>query len=172
MTVGDTLQLTANLRNNRKRPRPTVWSSSAPNVASVSSSGLVTALTAGSAMVKASNQYATDSARIIVRSTSVVAASVAVKPDSVAVAVGDTTRLTSTVRDAADAIITGRAVSWSTSDTSIAVVSSAGLVTARRIGLANRDGVVRWSLDDRQGIGDGGNRADGRRSRLLPRPGR
>jgi len=136
MTVGDTLQLTANLRNNRKRPRPTVWSSSAPNVASVSSSGLVTALTAGSAMVKASNQYATDSARIIVRSTSVVAASVAVKPDSVAVAVGDTTRLTSTVRDAADAIITGRAVSWSTSDTSIAVVSSAGLVTARRIGLA------------------------------------
>jgi len=136
LSVGETAQLTANLRNNRKRPRPTVWSSSAPNVASVSSSGLVTALSAGATTIKATNQYAADSADIIVRATSVVPASVAIKPDSTADAVGDTVRLTSTVRDSSGAIITGRAVNWSTSDTSIAVVSSAGIVTARKVGLA------------------------------------
>jgi len=136
LAVGETVQLTANLKNNRKRPRPTTWSSSNPNVASVSTSGLVSAIAAGNATVKATNGYATDSARIIVAAKQAVAASVVITPDSVGVAAGDTVSLTAAVRDSAGATITGRVVSWSISDTTVAVISSTGRLAARAVGVA------------------------------------
>jgi uncharacterized protein YjdB len=56
-------------------------------------------------------------------------ASVTVSPLLVSVATGATTQLTATVRDGGSNILTGRVVTWSSSDETIATVDSNGLVT-------------------------------------------
>ncbi|MGH7470396.1 MAG: Ig-like domain-containing protein, partial [Longimicrobiales bacterium] len=72
------------------------------------------------------------------------AASVAVQPDSVGLLVGETAQLSVTVRDGDGNMLTGHAVTWSSSDRARATVSAAGLVTAmsagRAIITANSDG--------------------------------
>lgn len=50
--------------------------------------------------------------------------------------VGQATMATATLRDAASNVLTGRMVSWATSDPSVATVSPAGLVTAVESGSA------------------------------------
>ena len=57
-------------------------------------------------------------------------ASVAVAPPSPTVIVGTTAQLTATTKDAAGSVLTGRVVTWATSDASVATVDAAGLVTA------------------------------------------
>lgn len=61
-------------------------------------------------------------------------ASVTVSPASVALTVGDTTTVSASARTATGAAVTGRPVTWASSDTSIATVTGAGLVTARDVG--------------------------------------
>jgi trimeric autotransporter adhesin len=56
--------------------------------------------------------------------------SVSVDPSSASLLVGATQTLTATPKDAAGNVLTGRTVAWSSSDQSIATVSSGGLVTA------------------------------------------
>ena len=64
------------------------------------------------------------------------AASVAVKLDGAILEAGQKTNATATVRDAANNILTGQAVAWSSSDVSIVTITSAGLVTAVTPGTA------------------------------------
>src|SRR2546425_742160 len=56
-------------------------------------------------------------------------AAVTVTPSSGTVAIGQTVQLTATPRDASGNPLTGRAIGWSSSDNTIATVSSTGLVT-------------------------------------------
>jgi nitrous oxidase accessory protein NosD len=65
--------------------------------------------------------------------TSEVAA-VAVDPSSVTLSVGGTTRLTAVPKDANGNSVTTSSVKWTSSDTSIALVSDSGVVTARKPG--------------------------------------
>ena len=62
--------------------------------------------------------------------TSVPVASVALTPPSNTLIVAQTVQLSAATKDASGNVLTGRAVSWSSSSTGIATVSSAGLVTA------------------------------------------
>lgn len=73
-------------------------------------------------------------ASAVVTVVNVPVASVLVTPDSSTVAVGATRQLTATVRDSAGGTLTGRVVSWSTSNSAIASVSSTGLVTGHAPG--------------------------------------
>jgi Big-like domain-containing protein len=59
---------------------------------------------------------------------------VTVTPSPATVAVGNSLQFTATLRDASGNVLTGRTVTWSTSNTSIATVSAAGLVTALAAG--------------------------------------
>src|SRR5439155_12625753 len=63
-------------------------------------------------------------------------ASVDVTPATATVQAGQTVQLTATPRDANGAALSGRAVSWSSSNTSVATVSNAGLVSAVTTGSA------------------------------------
>ena len=63
-------------------------------------------------------------------------AAVAVSPPFVDLVIGDTTRLTAVARDSAGDTLAARPISWTSSDTAIAVVSSSGLVHARARGTA------------------------------------
>ena len=112
--------------------RPVVWISGAPTIASVSAGGVVTALASGSAVVLASVEGKTGSAVVNVR---VPVNTVTVTPASPNVQAGQTVQLTATLRDANQNVLTGRQVSWSSSNTLRATVdATTGLVTTRVAG--------------------------------------
>jgi alpha-tubulin suppressor-like RCC1 family protein/uncharacterized protein YjdB len=68
--------------------------------------------------------------------TPVPVASVTIAPTPDTLFPGRSIQLAATAKDASGALLTGRAVAWTSSDTTFAVVSSAGLVTTRAVGVA------------------------------------
>lgn len=99
------------------------WSSSNTGVATVSSSGRVTAVGDGSATITAeitaNGRSYTDTCRVTVEEPSIRLSS-----SSLSLNVGDTETLSASVTP------NGSSISWSSSDTSVATVSSNGRVTA------------------------------------------
>jgi len=116
------------------------WSSANSSIASVnSSSGLVTAVAAGTTQITATSEGKTGSSTITVPAPPpppVPVASVSVSPSSATVAIGSTQQLSATTRDANNNILTGRAVTWSSANTGVATVNSSGRVTAVAVGSA------------------------------------
>jgi len=137
LQIGQTSQLTATLTDangNVLTGRTVTWSSDNGNVATVSGTGLVTAGSAGTATITATSEGKTGTASVTVSSTPV--ASVTVSPATASLTVGQTAQLTATTKDANGNILSGRPVTWSTSNSSVATVSSSGLVTAAGAGSA------------------------------------
>jgi uncharacterized protein YjdB len=140
---GQTVQLTDTLRSASGKlltGRIVTWSSGSPGVASVSATGLVTAVTPGVAVVTATCEGKTGSATITVSATPV--ASVTVTPSSAEIVVGGNAQLTATPKDASGNVLSGRTPTWSTSNASVATVTAAGLVTAVAVGAATVTAVV------------------------------
>ena len=130
VTVGDTTRLTATVKdaNGNVVTNPTVtWSTSNASVATVSSSGLVTGVDSGKVTITASANGGSGTATVTVVLAPV--ATVTVQPASATIAVGQTTTLTATTKDASGNVLTGRAITWSSSDPTIATVSQSGVVT-------------------------------------------
>jgi uncharacterized protein YjdB len=138
--VGATVQLSATTRdasNNVLTGRAVAWSSANTGVASVNSNGLVSAVTAGTVQITASSEGKTSNATITVTPLAPVpVATVTVSPASSNLIVGATVQLTATMRDASNNVLTGRQVTWSSSNTTNATVNSIGLVTAVSTGTA------------------------------------
>jgi uncharacterized protein YjdB len=129
--VGQTTVLLATVRDANGTvvtDRPITWSSSNTAVATVSATGVVTAVAPGSATVSASAGGRSGSAGIVV--TLVPVGSVVLAPPTATVIAGETTTLVPTIRDANGAVVANRAVSWTTSNSAVATVSSSGVVTA------------------------------------------
>src|SRR5712691_5406889 len=142
LSVGQTTQATDTTRdstNNVLTGSVVTWSSGNANIASVNStSGLVSAVGAGSTTIKATSQGVTGTAPLSVTTTTPVAvASVSVSPASSSLLDGATVQLTATTRDANNNVLTGRVVTWSSANTSIISVNSSGLVTAVVAGSAS-----------------------------------
>jgi uncharacterized protein YjdB len=130
LTVGQTAQLTATPKDSAGSAltgRAVTWTSSAPTVASVSPSGLVTGGAAGSATITAMSEGRTGSATVTVALVPV--ASVVVTPAPATVPVLGTVQLNVTLKDANGTTLTGRAVAWTSSAPTIMTVSLTGLVT-------------------------------------------
>jgi len=96
---------------------PVTWTSSAPEVASVSGSGVVSAVGPGAASIGAAANGKTGSASIVVNATRV--ASVTLTPPGITLAVGDSAFVVATVRDARGRELAGKTVTWQTSDGSV-----------------------------------------------------
>jgi len=125
------VQLTAVVRDVAGNPAPdrvVAWSSSNTAIATVSSSGTVTGVTPGSANITATSEGQSGTASVNVLIAPV--ATVTVTPGSANVIVGQTTTLTATTKDALGNTLTGRSIAWSTANSAIATVSTAGVVTA------------------------------------------
>src|SRR5207247_320325 len=125
-----TVQLTATPKDAGGAPlsgRTVTWSSSNTSVATVSSSGLVSGVTPGSATITATSEGKSGTSSISV--TNVPVATVDVTPPSASVQAGQTVQLTATPKDAGGNPLSGRTVTWSSSNTSVATVSSSGLVS-------------------------------------------
>jgi alpha-tubulin suppressor-like RCC1 family protein len=135
LVVNATVQLTATLRDaagDTLTDRIVTWTSLDPVVARVDSTGLVTALAAGSVAIRAGAEGQTGDITLTVTPPPV--ASVTVSPDTATLKVDSVLQLAVTLRDAGGTVLTGRAVAWSSTDTARAQVSATGLVTARAAG--------------------------------------
>ncbi|MEA2766052.1 MAG: hypothetical protein QOK07_2456 [Gemmatimonadaceae bacterium] len=137
MVVGDQTTATATAKDangNVLSGRQLNWSSSDFSVATVQASGVVTALTAGTANISATGEGRSGTATVTV--TVVPVAFVTVSLASSTVAIGATTQATARVSNANGTTLTGRTVTWSSSN-GVATVNSGGLVTGVTVGTAD-----------------------------------
>jgi len=140
LVVGGTQQLTATLRDasgNVLTGRVVTWATSAAAVATVNGSGLVTAGAAGSATITATSEGQSGTSAVTVTTPAPApVASVTVSPATVNLGVAGTQQLTATLRDASGNVLTGRSVTWASSNVLVGTVSGSGLVTGLVVGSA------------------------------------
>jgi uncharacterized protein YjdB len=129
-----TAQLEATPRDGSGRPligRKVEWESSSEDVATVSSTGLVTAHHTGDATIEATAEGQVGRAAIQVQKP---VASVTVTPSSKELTVGEEYQLAAILRSDDGEILSGRAIKWVSERDAVATVNSRGLVTARSEG--------------------------------------
>src|SRR6266566_2571797 len=133
LTVGDNATFSADLRDaagNVLSNRAVSWSSTDPSVLSITStagaSATVRALSAGTAVLRATSEGKTGQATVTVAAPAPVA-TVTVVPESASVALSDTLfTFWAELRDSAGNMLSGRPVSWFSSDTAVFVVVQPG----------------------------------------------
>jgi uncharacterized protein YjdB len=153
VATGQQTQLTATVKDvsgNTLTNRSVAWSTNNATVAVVSSTGSVTAVGAGTAKVTAVSENKRAAVTITVTPGAAAAtdstppapvvptvSTVSVTLASSALTVGQSTQANAVLRDSASNVLTGRTISWATSDAAIATVSADGLVTAIKPGPAS-----------------------------------
>ena len=138
LIVGANTQASATLKDasgNVLTGRTVSWSTNSVDVATVTPAGLVTAVAAGSVAITATSEGQSGSAGVTV--TPVPVASVSVSLAASTLTVGATTQATATLKDANGNVLTGRGVIWASSNTTVATVSTSGVVTAVSAGTAS-----------------------------------
>ena len=139
LVEGDTLRFTAEVADangHAVADAASEWSSTDTLVATVDESGLATGVGQGEAEIVAISSGVEGRAPLAV--VAPVPTTVKVTPDTARfAALGQSEQLAAEVLDQAGRILEGASVSWSSSDTAVAVVDSAGLVTATGNGVAN-----------------------------------
>ena len=133
--VGDTLRLAASATDangHAVEGASFAWASGDTAVARVDEAGLVTGIAPGRTTVTVTSGGVTGEAQLMVLARP---AAVAVTPEAASLtALGDTVRLSAKVLDQIGNVLTGVEVAWSSADTMVATVDSAGLVTAAGAG--------------------------------------
>lgn len=135
VTIGNTLALDATVTPSDATDKTVTWSSSNKSIATVTSSGVVTGIAAGTAEITATAGAVSDSVTITVKeveSTTVAVTGVTVTGDTKYLYVGGSVLALSATVTPSDA--TDKTVTWSSSDTSVATVSSSGIVTPKARG--------------------------------------
>ena len=126
--IDETVRLSADVHDQLGRPiigAAVLWSSDDTAIATVDTSGLVTAVANGSATVTALSGGVSDGASIVVSQT---AATVKIAPTTHMLAAGDTVRLVATATDDNGHPVADAAFGWTSSDIAVASVDSLGLV--------------------------------------------
>ena len=131
MLAGQSTQLAASARDAAGAViggKTFVWSSSNTAVATVASDGTVKAVGAGSATITATADGVSGTSAVTV--SNIPVATVEVTPQGPSLSVGETRALTAVTKDAGGTRLENRAVTWTSSNPNVAVVSSAAVVTA------------------------------------------
>ena len=132
--LGTSSQLSAVTKDSVGQPlngRTVTWSSDNLAAVTVSPTGLANGVGLGTAVITATSEGKSGTSTITVNLIPVASVSVT---GSATVAVAANTVLIATTKDANGNILPGRVVSWSSSDTTKAVVSPTGVVTGVRKG--------------------------------------
>ena len=130
--VGTSAPLTAEVRDaggNLLQGRKVVWATKNPQVATVSDGGIVTGVSPGPVQVAASAEGKATIVDVTVNPKAV--ASIRLTPNgNVGLLVGQTRQMSAEPLDADGGVLMDRPITWSSSATTIATVSVAGLITA------------------------------------------
>jgi len=140
VAVGGSVQLSVTFKDASGTTLPSTghavtWTSSDDTMASVSPTGVVLARTAGIVAVTATSEGLTGTGTVMITATVLPVATVDVAPAAMNVSLGDTILLSVAPRDSHGNVLSGRTVTWASSDRTIATVSAAGTVTGVRQGL-------------------------------------
>jgi alpha-tubulin suppressor-like RCC1 family protein len=125
VAVGSYVQLVAEATDTNGvevAGRAIAWSIDDQSVATVSSTGLVTAMQPGAARVRATLDGRSDVAVILVSGSLPPVASMSIVPDTSTVLIGGLVRLNTVLKDSDSNVVKFRPIGWSSSDPSIAEV--------------------------------------------------
>lgn len=134
--IGQTVQVTASVRDQNDSPMsaPVSWSVDAPAVATVSSSGVVSAVGNGTTTVRAAAGSAAASVAVTVEQQ---VATLNLSTTTInLIGTGATHALIATVHDAGGNPVASAHVTWTSSDETVVTVSSNGTITAVALGVA------------------------------------
>lgn len=136
LTEGETLQLNASVYPTNATNRNVTWSSSNTSVATVTSNGLVTAKSAGTATItcRAADGSGKSATCAVTVEAEQLPTDITLNHTTAILEEGETLQLTAEIRPVE---ASGQVVVWMSDDTAIATVSADGLVTAVSEGEAN-----------------------------------
>jgi uncharacterized protein YjdB len=135
LVVDETVQLAVTLiaaDGSTLTGRAVGWASNSAAVARVDAAGVVTAVAPGTATITATSEGKSGNATIVVIPKPV--ATVTVEPPRDTLVEGETLQLGAVLRAADNTVLTGRLVTWSSSNTAVADVDNTGKVTAKTPG--------------------------------------
>jgi parallel beta-helix repeat protein len=139
LTVGQTAQANATVldaQSNVLTGRSVSWTSSDATVASVNANGQVAGLKAGSAVITGSVDGKSGDAVVVVSAPVPVPRTLALTINRTRLALGELAQGAAVVRDANGAVIPDATVSWASTPSAVATVSTSGVVLARSVGTA------------------------------------
>jgi len=138
LTVGQTTLATATYKDANGvtlTGRSVQWSSLNPSVATVSIAGVVTAIAPGTATIRAIVESQTgDGVATVATAQQTTAKMYWTSSLASQLAVGSTMQVSAAPYDASDHVITGKTVTYTSSNTSAATISSTGLLTGIAVG--------------------------------------
>ena len=120
-----------------KRDVKPVWSISSPTIATVDNNGLVTGNKPGQVFLVVSYSTVKDTALVTVVGDANAVAKVEIAEASNILTIGQSVTLTATVKNVNDQIISGKTISWQSSNDLVLSVSSSGVATAKANGTAS-----------------------------------
>ncbi len=136
MRVGDAFQFTDTTKDasgNVLTGRTVVWSSSDTTIAPVDQAGLVLAKALGTVTITASSGKASGTGSVTV--SLVPVKKILIAPSSPSVIVHDSTQLSATTEDSVGNVLTGRVITWSSSNAAVSTVDANGVVTGVKVGV-------------------------------------
>ncbi len=136
LTIGETVQLTATVLPENATSKGVRWTSTNSEVATVNETGLVKAIKEGTAQIIASTTDGSNLSaicEITVKKNFVAISQISIIPASAQMKVGETLNLGTQI---APADASNKNISWSSTNSSVASVSSEGVVTANNSGNA------------------------------------
>lgn len=133
MNNGTTQQLTASISPSNATNKTVTWSSSNSGVAKVSSTGVVSAVSAGTATITASCGGKSAQCTVTVVNPEAAVTSVKLNTSAVNLTIGGETQLSASVYPSN---ATNKTVAWSSSNSVVATVNSQGYVAAKSEGTA------------------------------------
>ncbi|HET8633654.1 MAG TPA: Ig-like domain-containing protein [Gemmatimonadales bacterium] len=143
--TGDSTKLSVTLRaadGTVLTDRSITWTSGDDGVAKVSSTGEVKGIASGKTTITATSEGQSDAAEVQVMAEAGVVTSVSVTPASASVTAGQSVQLSATPKDGAGQTVAGRTVTWASSNTSVATVSTSGQVRGVAAGTASVSATV------------------------------
>jgi uncharacterized protein YjdB len=127
-----TSQITATVNPSTATNKAVTWTSNKPTVATVSSTGVITGVSAGTATITVKTADGSKTATVAV-TVVIPVTSVSVSKSSVTIAKTKTSQITATVNPST---ATNKAVTWTSNKPTVATVSSTGVITGVSAGTA------------------------------------
>ena len=139
LNVGQSVQASVTLKDQQGGTltnRAIAYVSSDANIASVTSSGIVTALKGGAVTITASSEGKSASAVVTAVAPKPAVHMITLAAGSASLKIGEITQVTAVPKDINGVPISGLTITWSSSPSTVATVSSSGVAAARSAGTA------------------------------------